>query len=86
MKSALMEASLSGEQEPVNPFGANLLTETPDNLLRIGNLACVQNTGTQSDDSEVTTVGDGDDKPPITTLPPRKYAAHDAYSEVSHLN
>lgn len=33
------------------PFGAELLTETPDDATHLGKLACVQNMTTQVDDS-----------------------------------
>jgi hypothetical protein len=48
------DAIISESQpSPDIPFGAELLTETPDDAAHLGKLACVQNMTTQVDDSVI---------------------------------
>ncbi len=53
----LADVEAAGDQileEQQIPFGAELLTETPDHELHLGALACVHNKGTQVDDAIIT--------------------------------
>lgn len=54
--AGISDVEITGRQIIANheiPFGAELLTDTPDELIPLGALACVASKGTQVDDEVV---------------------------------